>query len=666
MACGYLISVKWPALPARENIIGKCGKWRERGFESMTERPMPRKRGRKRTAAAGSPGRRAWPEAPSPAAAVPAPAGTAVADPAQDESFLRDSHAATAFADIADRSLHAGVSRFTAGLSPIALADAYLDWAFHLASLPGKRLQLAEKFAKKWARLANYAARHLSQQDISPCIVPLPQDHRFDDPGWRKPPFDLVYQSFLLTQQWWHNATTDVRGVTRQHENMVAFTTRQWLDIFSPSNLVATNPEVLARTQQEFGLNLLRGAQNLMEDWERAAGGRKPVGAEAFEVGRNVAVTPGKVVWRNRLIELIQYAPATATVHPEPVLIVPAWIMKYYILDLSPQNSLVSFLVGQGFTVFMISWRNPGPEDRDLAFDDYRRLGVGAALDAIGAIVPRRKIHAVGYCLGGTLLAIAAAAMARDGDERLATLGFFASQVDFTEAGELTLFINESQLAFLEDTMWEQGFLDSRQMAGAFQLLRSNDLIWSRVIREYLMGERPAMTDLMAWNADATRMPYRMHAEYLRQLFLQNDLAEGRYVAGGRPVAISDLRLPMFAVGTEADHVAPWRSVYKLHLLNEAEITFVLTSGGHNAGIVSEPGHPHRHYRIAMQAADGRYVDPDLWVADSVLKEGSWWPEWTAWLSSRSGKPVAPPPIGAAAAGYAAICDAPGTYVRIR
>ena len=610
--------------------------------------------------------RRAQAIRPTPAIR-PAPAiDPTPADPAQDESFMRDSYAATAFADIADRSLHAGVSRFTAGLSPIALADAYLDWASHLASLPGKRLQLVEKGVKKWLRLASYVSRHQAQQDVPPCIVPLPQDHRFDGPGWHAPPFDVIYQSFLLTQQWWHNAMTGVRGVTQQHENMVAFMTRQWLDIFSPSNAVATNPEVLARTQEELGLNLVRGVQNFIEDWERVAGGRKPVGADAFEVGRNVAVTPGKVVWRNRLIELIQYEPAPARVRPEPVLIVPAWIMKYYILDLSPQNSLVRHLVAQGYTVFMISWRNPGPEDRDLTFDDYRTLGVGAALDAVGAIVPKRKIHGVGYCLGGTLLAIAAAAMARDGDERLATLSFFAAQVDFTEAGELTLFINESQLAFLEDTMWEQGYLDSRQMAGAFQLLRSNDLIWSRIIREYLMGERPPMTDLMAWNADATRMPYRMHAEYLRHLFLDNDLAEGRHVAGGRPVAISDLRLPMFVVGTEADHVAPWRSVYKFHLLTEAEITFVLTSGGHNAGIVSEPGHPRRHYRIAMQAADGRYVDPDLWVADAALKEGSWWPEWTAWLAARSGAPAAPPSIGAPKAGYPAICDAPGTYVRLR
>jgi polyhydroxyalkanoate synthase len=583
-----------------------------------------------------------------------------------DESFMRDSYAATAFAEIVDRSLHAATARFTGGVSPIALADAYLDWASHLAFLPGKRYQLAEKAAKKAARLANYAASRVLASDTEPCIVPLPQDHRFDAPAWRAPPFDVIYQAFLLVQQWWHNAATGVRGVTRQHENLVAFATRQWLDVFSPSNLLWTNPEALQKTRDELGVNLLRGAQNLLQDWERASGGKRPVGAEAFEPGRDVAITPGKVVYRNRLIELVQYAPSTPQVRPQPVLIVPAWIMKYYILDLSPANSLVRYLVGQGFTVFMISWKNPGPEDRDLALDDYRTLGVMAALDAVSAIVPAQPVHAVGYCLGGTLLAIAAAAMVRDGDDRLATTSFFAAQTDFTEAGELSLFINESQLAFLEDTMWEQGFLDARQMAGAFQLLRSNDLVWSRSVREYLMGERPPMTDLLAWNADATRMPFRMHAEYLRQLFLQNDLAGGRFVVGERPVAIADLRLPTFAVGTETDHVAPWRSVYKLHLLTDAEITFVLTNGGHNAGVVSEPGHAGRRYRIATRAADGRYLDPDVWLTDSEAREGSWWPAWTAWLAAHSGAPVAAPALGAPDAGYAVLCDAPGSYVRMR
>ena len=454
-----------------------------------------------------------------------------------------------------------------------------------------------------------------------------------------------------------------MRGVTKRDENMVAFATRQVLDVFSPSNFPLTNPEVLERTWKEGGTNLIRGAQNLVEDWERALGGRKPVGAERFEPGRDVAITPGKVVFRNRLIELIQYAPTTGRVRPEPVLIVPAWIMKYYILDLSPANSLVRFLVRRGYTVFMISWKNPGPEDRDLSLEDYRQLGFVAALDAVSVITNRVPVHAVGYCLGGTLLAIAAAAMARDGDLRLASTSFFAAQADFTEAGELTLFINESQLSFLEDMMWEQGFLDATQMAGAFQMLRSNDLFWSRLVRDYLLGEHPPMTDLMAWNADATRMPYRMHSEYLRRLFLDNDLAEGRFPAGGRPVALNAQRAPLFAVGTERDHVAPWQSVYKFHLLTDTEVTFALTNGGHNAGIVSEPGHADRHYRIATKRADGPYVDPDAWAAETPSREGSWWPQWVSWLDARSGPPAPPPKMGAPERGYRPLCDAPGTYV---
>ena len=581
-----------------------------------------------------------------------------------ESALTRDSYASTAMAEIVDRATHATIARFTAGLSPIALTEAYLDWASHLAFSPGKRFQLVEKAVKKSLRLASYAARRLTNQAAGPaCIEPLPQDRRFADASWQRWPWDLVYQSFLLQQQWWHIAVTGVRGVTRQHENVLAFATRQFLDAFSPSNSLFTNPEVLSRTQKQAGTNLLRGATHFFEDWERVVAARKPSGTERFRIGHDVAVTRGKVVFRNRLIELIQYAPTTREVRAEPVLIIPAWIMKYYILDLSPGNSLVRYLVEHGHTVFMISWKNPGPEDRDLSLDDYRTLGVTAALDAIAAIAPERRVHGVGYCIGGTLLAIAAAAMARDGDERFKTLTFFAAQTDFTEAGELMLFINESQLAFLEDTMWEQGFLDTRQMAGAFQLLRSNDLVWSRMVRDYLMGERAPMTDLMAWNADATRMPYRMHSEYLRHLFLDNDLAEGRWHAGDRPVALSDIRAPMFVVGTERDHVAPWQSVYKIHLLTDTDTTFLLTSGGHNVGIVSEPGADGRHYRVATRRAGEHYIDPDVWASEAPAKDGSWWPEWVAWLDRASGTAEAPPTMGAPAKGYAPVCDAPGTYV---
>jgi len=311
----------------------------------------------------------------------------------------------------------------------------------------------------------------------------------------------------------------------------------------------------------------------------------------------------------------------------------------------------------------MISWKNPGPDDRDLSMEDYRQLGVMAALEAVSAIVPGPKIHSVGYCIGGTLLSIAVAAMARDGDERLASVTLFAAQTDFTEAGELMLFVNESQVAFLEDMMWERGYLDARQMSGAFQLLRSNDLIWSRMVHDYLMGERSVPIDIMAWNADATRMPYKMHSEYLRSLFLDNDLAEGRFKVGGRRIAIHDIHVPIFAVGTEQDHVAPWRSVFKLHALANAETTFVLTNGGHNAGILSQPGHRHRHFRMAVHRHDEQTVDPDSWLAANSPQEGSWWPAWSAWLVRRSGAAVAPPPLGCADSRFAPLDDAPGRYV---
>ncbi|VFU16344.1 Poly(3-hydroxyalkanoate) polymerase (plasmid) [Methylocella tundrae] len=564
-----------------------------------------------------------------------------------------------------DKIVHSSLARLTAGLSPAAMAEAYSDWAIHLAFSPGKQAALAGKAARKWARLAtNIQQSILSGGRCEACIEPLPQDRRFAAKEWQDYPYNAIYQNFLLQQQWWHNATTGIDGVSKQHERVVEFTSRQLLDVASPANFLATNPVALRRTLETGGINLFDGLRNFWEDWGRVSRGEPPVGTENFKVGLDVAVTPGEVIFRNRLIELIQYAPATETVRPEPILIVPAWIMKYYILDLSPQNSLVNFLTKQGFTVFMISWKNPTEEDRDLGMEDYLRLGFLAALDAVNAIAPDAKTHAVGYCLGGTLLSAAAAAMARDGDNRLKSVSFFAAQQDFTESGELSLFINESEVHFIEDLMWEQGYLDGKQMAGAFQILRSNDLIWSRIMREYLMGERAPMNDLMAWNADATRMPYRMHSEYLRKLFLDNDLAEGRFKVAGRPIALTDIRAPIFSVGTERDHVAPWRSAFKVHLLTDTDVTFLLTTGGHNAGIVSEPGHRGRSYQILTKAAQDRHIDPDAWQALAPRKEGSWWPEWTAWLAGHSGKPVTPPRLGAPQSGYTPLCAAPGSYVQ--
>jgi polyhydroxyalkanoate synthase subunit PhaC len=576
----------------------------------------------------------------------------------------RHFYAPTALGEVVDRTARAALARFTLGFSPAALAECYLDFATHLASSPGKQWQLLQKAIRQFARLALHARECAARaSETEPFIHPLPQDRRFVGEPWQQWPYNLIYQSFLLQQQWWHSATTGVRGVTKQHEKAVEFAARQILDVFAPSNFLLTNPELQQHTLRQGGMNFVRGAQNLLQDWERRVSGEKPVGTEAFQVGRDVAVTPGKVIYRNRLIELIQYTPATDHVRPESILIVPAWIMKYYILDLSPQNSLVKYLTERGFTVFMISWTNPGPEYRDIGMDDYRKLGVMAALDVVTAVVPDKPVHAVGYCIGGTLLSIAAAAMARDGDERFRSISLFAAQTDFHEAGEMMLFINESQLTFLEDMMWEQGLLDGSQMAGAFQLLRSSDLIWSRTLHDYLMGDRSPMIDLMAWNADTTHMPYRMHSEYLRNLYLNNDLAEGRWLVDGKAIALTDIRAPMFVVGTTRDHVSPWRSVYKIHLLADDEITFLLTSGGHNAGIVSEPGRKNRSYQVMTKSLTDQYADPDTWAAAAPRQEGSWWPEWVSWLEKRSSEPVPPPRMAAPEAGYKVIADAPGIYV---
>jgi polyhydroxyalkanoate synthase len=563
-----------------------------------------------------------------------------------------------------DRALHAMVAGLTGGISPVALSLAYIDWAAHLAAAPQRQLAIARDGLQGAGELFLLARHCLSSGQPWALIKPQPQDRRFAEPEWECAPFNLIAQGFLLQEQWWHQATTGLRGVAPRNEAIVEFSVRQVLDMLAPSNFAATNPEVLDKAFRSGGENFVFGWPNWLSDWMQLLSGGKPALDKEFVVGKTVATSSGKVVFRNELIELIQYYPTTGKVHPEPILIVPAWIMKYYILDLSSRNSLVKFLTGEGFTVFMISWRNPGPRDRDISFDDYRRLGVQAALTVIGDIVPGAQIHALGYCLGGTLLSIAAAAMARDGDTRLKSITLLAAQTDFTEAGELTLFINESQVTFLEDMMWERGVLDTTQMAGAFQLLRSNDLIWSKLTRDYLMGERAAPSDLMAWNTDATRLPYRMHSEYLRKLFLHNDLAEGRYFVEGKPISLSDIHTAMFVVGTVRDHVAPWKSTYKINYQVEADVTYLLTSGGHNAGIVAPPEEQGHFYQVGLKAANAPFIGPDEWLKATPKVEGSWWPEWTKWLAARSGELCEPPRMGTGRADGQTLPDAPGDYVR--
>lgn len=562
---------------------------------------------------------------------------------------------------VLDHILHAAVAKFTGGISPASLVLAGFDWWEHLLFSPSKQQVLMKSWMNKTSLFSQYAVQLASGNDVTPVVTPPPADRRFVSDGWQKWPFNVIEQGFLLNQEWWAEATIGVRGVSPHHENVMSFIVRQLLDVASPSNFPFTNPDTLATIQAQGGVNFWHGLLNWLDDTERSNADKPPVGSEAFVVGENVACTSGKVVFRNHLIELIQYAPTTAEVYAEPILITPAWIMKYYILDLSPSNSLVKYLVDKGRTVFMISWRNPDACDRDVGLEEYLHAGLGEAMKAVKAITHAPQIHAMGYCLGGTLLSMMTAAMARDGDETLKTLSFLASQVDFEEAGELRLFVDDSQLAFLEDVMWQQGYLDKHQMAGSFQMLRTNDLIWSRMITDYMQGKRQSINDLMAWNADATRMPYRMHSEYLHELFLQNNLAEGRFMVSGAPIALQDIRTPIFSVGTVRDHVAPWKSVYKILLLTESDVTFVLTSGGHNAGIVSEPGHKGRSYQISTMQSTAHYIPPGQWQTNTPTKDGSWWEEWRSWLDTYSNSKIKPPSLGSK--DYPLTCDAPGTYV---
>jgi polyhydroxyalkanoate synthase len=566
-------------------------------------------------------------------------------------------------AEAIDRSFHAALARFTGGLSPAAVALAFADWQLHLLASPGKQAALTGQALQNALSFAEaMVPRHPTFQAWS-LIKPPAGDRRFTGPDWELPAFNLLAQAFLVTEQWWHSTTSDIHGLAHSNAAIADFSIRQCLDTMAPTNFALSNPKVLRKIMETGGGNFVSGLHNWIEDFQALLAGGGLRSDQKFVVGKDVAVTPGKVVYQNELIELIQYTSATATVRPEPVLIVPAWIMKYYILDLSPNNSLVRFLVENGFTVFMISWKNPTSSDRELGLEDYRQSGVDAAIGVINQMMPGRAIHATGYCLGGTLLSIEAARLDRDRPDCLRSVTLLAAQTDFTEAGELTLFINESQVAFIEDMMWRRGVLGTSQMAGAFQMLRSNDLIWSRAVRDYLIGERSPPNDLMSWNADATRMPYKMHSDYLRRLFLNNDLAEGRYQVDGKPVALSDLHWPMFVVGTTRDHVAPWKSTHKIHFLANAEVTYVLTSGGHNAGIVAPPAEEGHSYQVLTKKASDPHVGPDEWIKCAPSHEGSWWGEWVRFLAAHSGQPVAPPSFANVEQNAAELEDAPGRYV---
>lgn len=557
------------------------------------------------------------------------------------------------------------------GLSPVALGLASADWLMHLATSPGKQMTLAQR------------ALQLAQQAAQASLQPSGEsDARFKDAAWQQWPYNAVKEGFKASDSWWREAA-QVEGMTRHHRQLIDFFARQWMDALAPSNWAATNPEVLAKAKETGGESLKKGLELYLQDQQAAQKAKAETTAEALEpleyaVGKDVACTPGKVVFRNHLIELIQYTPSTDKVLPEPVLIVPSCIMKYYILDLSPHNSMVKYLVGQGHTVFIVSWRNPDASDRELKMQDYLSTGVLEAMAAVKSRTGAASIHTMGYCLGGTFLAIAAAALGRIQRKQtltakeqalipvdmpnLSSVMLLAAQTDFSEPGELGVFIDEEQLANLRQSMNERGYLSGKQMGGSFQFLASKDLVWSRNTRRYLMGEDDASFDLMSWNADQTRLPARMHNEYLTSMFLNNALASGQYRFAGATVALMDIDAPMMVVGTTRDHVSPWKSVYKIHLQTDTHVTFVLAAGGHNAGIVSEPGRPRRSYQIASVEEGHGWVDPDEWVAQTPVVQGSWWEAMDHWIKQRSGNPVKAKPMKA----EHVLADAPGEYVMVR
>jgi polyhydroxyalkanoate synthase len=489
-----------------------------------------------------------------------------------------------------------------------------------------------------------------------------PKDKRFKHPEWSENAvFNFVKDSYLVVAESILSAIRDVKGMDEASARKVDFYTRQFVDALSPSNFVATNPEVLTATLASGGQNLLRGLENLLADLERG-NGRLAItmtDMKAFRLGENIATTPGKIVYQNELMQLIQYTPSTREVRRRPLLIVPPWINKFYVLDLQPKNSFIKWAVDQGHTVFAISWVNPDEKLAAKGLENYMLEGPLAALDAIESATGERSVNAIGYCLGGTLLASTAAYSAAKGDDRITSATYFATLVDFTEVGDMAVFIDEEQLASLERRMRERGYLEAQDMATAFNMLRANDLIWSFVVSNYLLGKEHIPVDLLFWNSDSTRMPAAMHSFYLRKMYQQNLLAKpGGITLADTPIDLSKVRTPTFILATREDHIAPWKSTYAATRLYSGPIKFVLSDAGHMAGVISPPGTKYGHW-----ANDELPSSPDEWFGGATPNQGSWWPVWDEWITQLdSGRVPAREPGGGK---LTIIEDAPGSYVRV-
>ena len=549
-------------------------------------------------------------------------------------------------------------------LDPFNLGGAFMEMASRLMANPARLMQAQMGFWQDYLTLWGNTARRMMGGEVKPVISEDSKDKRFKDDAWRENEvFDFIKQSYLLSARYMQNVVRGTEGeLDPKNAQKVDFYTRQFVDAMSPTNFLMTNPQVLRRTAETGGENLLKGLTNLLTDLERGKGNLRisMTDRSKFAIGENIAVTPGKVVYRNELMELIQYSPTTEKVLKRPLLLLPPWINKFYILDLRPKNSLIRWAVSQGHTVFVCSWVNPDRELAEKDFEDYMKEGPYAALDAIQQATGERNVNAIGYCLGGTLLAATLAHMAAKRDTRIKSATFFTTMTDFEEAGEISVFIDEVQLKAVEQKMGERGFLAGGEMANTFNMLRANDLIWSFVVQNYLLGQEPFPFDLLFWNDDSTRMPAKMHSFYLRRMYQQNDLVKpGGITLDGVPIDLRKIKIPVYLLSTREDHIAPWKSTYRATQIYGGPIRFVLAASGHIAGVVNAP----ESGKYSHWTNEALPADPEEWLEGATELAGSWWPDWQRWVTGLDNAMV--PAREPGAGKLPALADAPGDYVKV-
>jgi polyhydroxyalkanoate synthase len=549
-------------------------------------------------------------------------------------------------------------------VNPALIGQLFVQVAEQLMAKPESLKQAQESLAEDYAKLWQATSAALQGETVEPVIEPQPGDRRFKDEDWTaNPTFSAIKQFYLLAARWLESMVVNAEGLDPRSRQKAMFYLRQFLSAMAPTNFVATNPKVLKLAAESNGETLRKGFGNLLDDMERSRGPLQVslTDTTAFEPGRNIATTPGKVVYQNDLMQLIQYTPTTETVYRRPLMIVPPWINKYYVLDMQPKNSFIRWAVGEGHTVFVLSWVNPHGELSAKTFDDYLLEGPLKALEVIEEATGEREVNALGYCIGGTLLACALAWLAKEDDKRIVSATFFTTMLDFSDPGELGVFIDEEQIGLVEKHMEKKGFLDGSQMAQVFSMLRENDLIWSAFINNYLLGKDPPPFDLLYWNSDSTRMPAMMHGFYLREMYLNNRLIEpDALTLAGRPIDLRRIKVPAYLLSAREDHIAPWRSTFAATGLFAGPVRFVLAASGHIAGVINPP--VANKYHFWTNTRKGRTTD--AWLKTAERHEGSWWPDWSAWIARKGGGRVPAREPGAGA--LPAIEDAPGSYVKMR